>query len=35
MKKFVILIFMLSVNLLCNCKNQDNEKIVSIGDLQL
>ncbi|WNZ73377.1 PstS family phosphate ABC transporter substrate-binding protein [Borreliella garinii] len=31
MKKFVILIFMLSVSLLCNCKNQDNEKIVSIG----
>ncbi|KEO62182.1 extracellular solute-binding protein [Borreliella garinii] len=31
MKKFVILIFMLSVSLLCNCKNQDNEKIVPIG----
>ncbi|EEF81879.1 extracellular solute-binding protein [Borreliella valaisiana] len=31
MKKFVILIFMLSTSLLYNCKNQDNEKIVSIG----
>ncbi|APS98432.1 phosphate ABC transporter substrate-binding protein [Borreliella mayonii] len=31
MKKFIILIFMLSTSLLYNCKNQDNEKIVSIG----
>ncbi|WPM06085.1 PstS family phosphate ABC transporter substrate-binding protein [Borreliella sinica] len=31
MKKFIILIFMLSTGLLYNCKNQDNEKIVSIG----
>ncbi|WKC85152.1 extracellular solute-binding protein [Borreliella lusitaniae] len=31
MKKIIILIFMLSTSLLYNCKNQDNEKIVSIG----
>ncbi|MCD2332728.1 extracellular solute-binding protein [Borreliella americana] len=31
MKKVIILIFMLSTSLLYNCKNQDNEKIVSIG----
>ncbi|MBB6207928.1 extracellular solute-binding protein [Borreliella lanei] len=31
MEKIIILIFMLSTSLLYNCKNQDNEKIVSIG----